>query len=48
MDLLERPSDYMRLKNRLNYENEWLNGGHPQVILGNLYAGGKIEPMIVR
>jgi enterochelin esterase-like enzyme len=26
---------------------EWLNGGSPQVILDNLYAGGKIEPMIV-
>lgn len=28
-------------------ENEWLNGGHPEVILDNLYAEGKIEPMIV-
>ena len=28
-------------------ENEWLNGGNPQVILDNLYAEGKIEPMIV-
>jgi enterochelin esterase-like enzyme len=28
-------------------EKEWLNGGHPQVILDNLYAGNKIEPMIV-
>lgn len=28
-------------------ENEWLNGGKPQVILDNLYADGKIEPMIV-
>ncbi|WP_338357412.1 alpha/beta hydrolase-fold protein [Yeosuana marina] len=28
-------------------ENEWLNGGTPQVILDNLYAQGKIEPMIV-
>ena len=28
-------------------EKEWLNGGTPQVILDNLYAGGKIEPMIV-
>ena len=28
-------------------ENEWLNGGSPQVILDNLYAEGKIEPMIV-
>lgn len=28
-------------------EKEWLNGGQPQVILDNLYAGGKIEPMIV-
>jgi enterochelin esterase-like enzyme len=28
-------------------EKEWLNGGHPQVILDNLYAEKKIEPMIV-
>ncbi len=28
-------------------EKEWLNGGHPQVILDNLYAEGKLEPMIV-
>src|SRR5688572_12048166 len=28
-------------------EKEWLNGGNPQVILDNLYAQGKIEPMIV-
>ena len=28
-------------------EMEWLNGGSPQVILDNLYAAGKIEPMIV-
>ncbi len=28
-------------------EHEWLNGGHPQVILDNLYAESKIEPMIV-
>lgn len=28
-------------------EKEWLNGGKPQVILDNLYAQGKIEPMIV-
>jgi len=28
-------------------EFEWLNGGHPEVILDNLYAAGKIEPMIV-
>lgn len=28
-------------------EKEWLNGGQPQVILDNLYAGKKIEPMIV-
>ncbi|HEV8505885.1 MAG TPA: alpha/beta hydrolase-fold protein [Chitinophagaceae bacterium] len=28
-------------------EKEWLNGGHPEVILDNLYAGDKIEPMIV-
>ncbi len=26
---------------------EWLNGGSPQVILDNLYADGKAEPMIV-
>jgi len=26
---------------------EWLNGGSPQVILDNLYAEGKLEPMIV-
>ncbi len=28
-------------------EHEWLNGGHPQVILDNLYTENKIEPMIV-
>src|SRR5215210_7544010 len=28
-------------------EKEWLNGGKPEVILDNLYASGKIEPMIV-
>ncbi len=28
-------------------EREWLNGGQPQVILDNLYARGKLEPMIV-
>ncbi len=28
-------------------EKEWLIGGNPQVILDNLYAQGKIEPMIV-
>jgi enterochelin esterase-like enzyme len=28
-------------------EKEWLKGGTPQVILDNLYAAGKIEPMIV-
>src|SRR5450631_3797758 len=28
-------------------EKEWLNGGTPQNILDNLYAEGKIEPMIV-
>ena len=28
-------------------EKEWLNGGHPEVILDNLYADGKTEPMIV-
>jgi enterochelin esterase-like enzyme len=28
-------------------EFEWLNNGHPEIILDNLYAGRKIEPMIV-
>ncbi|MCA5004627.1 esterase [Sphingobacterium sp. WQ 366] len=28
-------------------EKEWYNNGTPQVILDNLYAEGKIEPMIV-
>lgn len=28
-------------------EKEWLNGGTPQVILDNLYADQKVEPMIV-
>jgi len=28
-------------------ENEWLKGGNPQLILDNLYAQGKIEPMVV-
>ena len=28
-------------------EKEWLSGASPQVILDNLYADGKIEPMIV-
>jgi enterochelin esterase-like enzyme len=28
-------------------EKEWLKGGRPQVILDNLYAGKKVEPMIV-
>jgi enterochelin esterase-like enzyme len=28
-------------------EKEWLNGGQPQVIMDNLYAEKKIEPMIV-
>ena len=28
-------------------EKEWLVGGKPQVILDNLYADGKIQPMIV-
>jgi len=28
-------------------EFEWLNNGHPEVILDNLYAEGKVEPMIV-
>lgn len=28
-------------------EYEWLNGGHPEIILDNLYAENKVEPMIV-
>lgn len=28
-------------------EKEWLKGGHPEVILDNLYAEGKLESMIV-
>jgi len=28
-------------------DKEWLNGGHPEVILDNLYAQGKAEPMII-
>jgi len=28
-------------------EKEWLKGGQPQIILNNLYAGNKVEPMIV-
>lgn len=28
-------------------EKEWLKGGNPPVILDNLYAEGKLEPMIV-
>lgn len=28
-------------------EKEWMNGGSPDIILDNLYADGKIEPMIV-
>lgn len=28
-------------------EKEWLKGGSPQVILDNLYTGGRVEPMIV-
>src|ERR1700761_3437954 len=28
-------------------EKEWLNGGHPQVIMDNLYAEGKVQPMII-
>ena len=28
-------------------EKEWLNGGHPEIILDNLYAQGKVEPMII-
>ena len=28
-------------------EKEWLKGGKPQVILDNLYAEGKLKPMLV-
>lgn len=28
-------------------EKEWLKGGQPQIILNNLYAANKVEPMIV-
>ena len=28
-------------------EKEWLKGGSPQIILDNLYAQGKLQPMIV-
>lgn len=28
-------------------EKEWLNGGHPEIIFDNLYAQGKVAPMIV-
>lgn len=28
-------------------ETEWLRGGQPQVIMDNLYAAGKAEPMII-
>ncbi len=28
-------------------EKEWMNGGHPEIILDNLYAQGKVEPIIV-
>ena len=28
-------------------EKEWLTGGTPQIILDNLFAEGKIKPMIV-
>lgn len=28
-------------------EYEWLNGGHPDVIMDNLYAAEKVEPMII-
>ena len=28
-------------------DKEWLHGGNPQIILDNLYAEGKVEPMIV-
>jgi enterochelin esterase-like enzyme len=28
-------------------EKEWLKGGQPQIILDNLYADNKLQPMIV-
>lgn len=28
-------------------EYEWLNGGHPEIILDNLYAEKKVEPIII-
>lgn len=28
-------------------EREWLNGGKPQVVMDNIYAQGKAEPMII-
>ena len=28
-------------------EKEWLNGGKPEVVLDNLYAEGRLQPMIV-
>lgn len=28
-------------------EKEWLNGANPQIILDNLYAAGKLQPMLV-
>ncbi|TDN38724.1 esterase [Hymenobacter sp. UV11] len=28
-------------------EKEWLKGGHPEVILDNLYAASKLKPMLV-
>lgn len=28
-------------------EKEWLNGGQPQVIMDNLYAAKKVQPMII-
>lgn len=28
-------------------EEEWIKGGTPHIILDNLYADGKLEPMIV-
>ena len=28
-------------------EKEWFNGGHPEIILDNLYSESKVEPMIV-
>jgi enterochelin esterase-like enzyme len=54
--LIYTPPDYSKDKNYpVLYllhgiggdEKEWLNGGQPEVILDNLYAEKKVEPMIV-